>query len=273
MNPDPPQTAYSGPKPPHGSGESDSPVIPIGPAPSGESVPAAESTAVFWGWWDVFIALGLVLPSIITATFLLFIPLAVIYGETPPVTTFAMPAQLLGYTFWLVCLWVIFRFRHGRPLWKSLHFTFPPNTLRYLALGPLLALMVGVLGNLLRAKEIDNPMIEQLLADPVQRLLFIVFAISFGPICEEMFFRGLTLPVAIRTFGVPLAILLTSVPFALIHGPQYSWSWQHLFLLALAGAVFGYVRVYTGSTAAAALTHCAYNLTMFGGFFLNGRNH
>jgi len=36
--------------------------------------------------------------------------------------------------------------------------------------------------------------------------------------------------------------------------------------------VFGVIRLQSG-TAAATLTHCTYNLAMFGGFFLNGRNY
>ena len=59
-----------------------------------------------------------------------------------------------------------------------------------------------------------------------------------------------------------------ATPFALVHGSQYHWSWQHLAIVGLAGAVFGFVRYKSGSTAAATLVHTGYNATLFVGFMI-----
>ena len=67
-----------------------------------------------------------------------------------------------------------------------------------------------------------------------------------------------------------LAAVVTAVPFALLHGPAYQWSWQHLLLVFLAGCVFGVVRSVLDSTLAAAATHSAYNLTLLAGYIANG---
>lgn len=225
----------------------------------------------FWGWIDIVIALGAMLPAVLISGGAVFLTFR-LAGVKPETKDIAMPSQLLFYGLWVLLLWGAFRWRHGKPLWQSLGFGLPENYWRFLAYGPALTLFVGVAGFVLKAKEVKMPLIDELLADPVQRVLFFVFAVTIGPVCEELFFRGLVLPVAVRSVGTVAALILTSVPFALIHGPQYSWSWQHLLLLTVAGLVFGVLRLQSG-TAAATLTHCTYNLAMFGGFFLNGRNN
>jgi uncharacterized protein len=241
------------------------------PSPELELPPTPQPP--FWGWVDVLIALGAVLPAIFIAGLLVLLPMAVLNGgKAPAAVQIAMPTQLLGYALWVVVVWSVFHLRHKQPFWSSLGFGLPKEYWRFLLYGPALTLFVGAAGIVLQAKEIKMPLIDQLLADPVQRVLFFLFAVTFGPVCEELFFRGLVLPVAVRGVGTWTALLLTSVPFALIHGPQYSWSWQHLLLLTVAGGVFGWLRLQAG-TGAATLTHCAYNLSMFGGLLLNGRNY
>ncbi len=76
------------------------------------------------------------------------------------------------------------------------------------------------------------------------------------------------MPLLSRKFGVWVGIVMAAVPFALLNGPQYAWSWQHIALLVLASVAFGGVRRITGSTAAAAMTHATYNLTFFSAFLV-----
>ena len=64
-----------------------------------------------------------------------------------------------------------------------------------------------------------------------------------------------------RSLGAVAGVIVTALPFAILHGPQYAWSWQHLLGVTLAGIVFGWIRLYTESTAAAAALHSSYNLT------------
>lgn len=235
-------------------------------------IPApAPSRVPFWGWADVCLTLGAILPAFALTAVALLLAFPV-FGVKPTPVQSAMPSQFLAYALWLSGAAYCFRLRHKQPFWRSLGFTLPERPGRFLAYGPLLTLFVSAAGWALQAKEIKMPLIDQLLADPIQRIPFFLFAVTFGPVCEELFFRGMVLPVAARSFGPAAALALTSVPFALIHGPQYSWSWQHLLLLTVAGLVFGWLRLQSG-TAAATLTHCTYNLAMFGGFILNGRNN
>jgi membrane protease YdiL (CAAX protease family) len=94
------------------------------------------------------------------------------------------------------------------------------------------------------------------------------FGTLAGPVFEELVFRGFVQPLLARSMPAALAILLTAVPFALLHGPGFGWAWQSVMVVGLAGIVMGIVRQRTGSTAAAALVHVGYNSTLFAGFLL-----
>ncbi len=114
--------------------------------------------------------------------------------------------------------------------------------------------------------------IKQLLTDRSSILLVSVFATTLGPLCEELAFRGFLLPLLLRSLGPLAGVFLTALPFAVLHGPQYGWSWRHLLLITLAGAAFGWVRYRTGSTAAAAVTHASYNLTFLVAYLSQGKD-
>jgi len=84
-----------------------------------------------------------------------------------------------------------------------------------------------------------------------------------GPVCEELAFRGFLLPWLARRIKPAPAVAVTAVLFAVLHGPEYAWSWRHVVLISVAGVAFGAVRLRTGSTAAAAVVHATYNLVFF----------
>jgi len=83
---------------------------------------------------------------------------------------------------------------------------------------------------------------------------------TLGPFVEESFFRGCLQPVIAQAAGNSVGILATAVIFASLH--QVSTLIEWLCLLAT-GAAYGWVRMKTKSTAAAACMHAAYNLTLF----------
>lgn len=236
-------------------------------------IPAAEQPddPIFWGYVDFAIFLGMVLPAVFAAaavTRLLFL----LAGGTPkaPAVPLLIP-QFLAYGLLFLALYLVFKLKYDRPFWRSLGFLRPPGGYsRDLFVGPLLALGVALGGVVLRTPDVDNPM-TQLLKDPVSIVLVGLFAVTLGPLCEELIFRGFLQPLLQRTFGTVAGIFGASLLFSLLHGPQYAWSWRHVLLLVLASAVFGWTRYRTGSTAAAALMHAAYNLTFFT-FFVLGKD-
>jgi membrane protease YdiL (CAAX protease family) len=76
---------------------------------------------------------------------------------------------------------------------------------------------------------------------------------------EELFFRGFMYPVVARRMGMAWGIVLTSLPFGLIHLPQYGWAWAAALVIVLVGVVCGVVRATTGSVGASFLVHVGFN--------------
>jgi membrane protease YdiL (CAAX protease family) len=221
-----------------------------------------------WGWLEVVLCLLLMGPALVAGSILALAGGYLLTGGPPSALQIAIPAQLLSYLIWLAGVWLLFRMKR-LSVWREFAFRAEWRQVApWLASGPFLALGVGLLAALLRAKKIEMEMIRQLLEDPVAFPVFVAFGITLAPLVEELLFRGAILPVAVRSMGTVGALLLTSVPFSLIHGPQYSWSWQHLALLVAVGVVFGWIRLRTGSTLTSTLAHASYNLTMFAGYFI-----
>ena len=226
----------------------------------------------FWGYRDLVLLIGLMLPAVMAAVAIvqliyLFVPRGVLHS--PAVAALAI--QFLAYGFWFLFLYALLKVRYNRPFWQSLAWRLPPGgTSRFLIVGVLLAFMVALAGAALRTPDIDMPM-KELLRDRVSLILVGIFAITVGPLCEELMFRGFLLPLLAQSLGAALGVLLTSFGFAALHGPQYAWSWQHIVLITFAGAVFGWLRLRTGSTAAATVMHAGYNLTFFIAFLAQGK--
>jgi len=134
-------------------------------------------------------------------------------------------------------------------------------------LSPVLAVIISAVGAALRAPLIPTPA-EQLLAGKVSLIAVGVFSTLIGPAFEELLFRGFLQSLLMKSFIPAVASILTALPFALLHGTQYQWSWQHIALVFAAGCVFGTVRQHTGSTAASTLLHMGYNLTLLVAYLL-----
>lgn len=240
------------------------PTLPIEPA-------AAPSQEVFWSWLDLVVFVLFAIPSLLAAALLAHVAFLLLPVRSTGRVAELLVAQFLGYGFWFLSLYFLLRLKYGRPFWSSLGFR-PAGlpALAYLAAGPALAIGVGILGVILRTPDIESPL-KSLLSDPASLVLVGIFAATFGPLCEELAFRGFLLPLLIRSFGVVPGIVLSALPFGLLHGPEYAWSWRHILLVSVAGAAFGWVRYRTRSTTAAACLHAGYNITFLIGFYAQGR--
>jgi uncharacterized protein len=212
----------------------------------------------FWDWLDVALLSSLVLPLL-----LLKAPAG---GGAPHPPPSAVTALLLTFSFygvWFLALHALFRLRYDRPFWRSLAWVRPPRGLWICAgWGLLLGLAAILLGVLLRPPEIKTPL-DELLQDRGSLMLIAFFGVTLGPLCEELIFRGFLMPLLVRSFGALTGVLVAAAPFTLLHGSEYAWNWQRLAIIFLVGAAFGWMRHRSGSTAAATVMHCAYNLVFF----------
>lgn len=214
----------------------------------------------FWGYQDLALFAGAVLPSFAIGMAIL----RAVRLSSEAARTFAF--QSLIYLLLLGVLYLVISGRYHQPFWRSLRWISVSRAgLVCLIAGPLLAIGTAALGALLRAPAVPSP-IEDLISDRRSLVIMMLFAVVLGPIFEELTFRGFLFPLLARSVGAWPGIVLTAVPFALLHGSQYHWSWRHLVVIGVAGTAFGYARFRTGSTFASAIVHAGYNAMLFVGF-------
>lgn len=103
---------------------------------------------------------------------------------------------------------------------------------------------------------------EEFLNTPFAAALTAIFAVSLGPLMEELIFRGFLYPVLARRFGVVSAVLLTATAFGLVHAAQLAFAWGLVLIIFLVGLVLTIVRAKTGSVASSFLVHVSYNSTL-----------
>lgn len=230
------------------------------PGPGGE---AGEAGEAFWGALDVLFMASLALPALLAAG-LIVLGLSVAVPALHMLRAVQVLAmQFLFWGIWFAALYAVLRLRYGRRLLPSLGWRRPAAGYGQAALlGALTAGMVIAGAVILRPPEVPLPLLE-LLKDPLSLMLVGFFAVTLGPVCEELAFRGFLLPWLARLIKPAPAVILTGALFAVLHGPEYAWSWRHVLLITLAGVAFGAVRLRTGSTAAAAVMHGMYNLVFF----------
>ncbi len=228
-------------------------------APDLISVDAGEQPTVlpypFWDWLDA-VMFGVVLVAFLVTTVLLS-SVAHLFGLVRMAPA-AIAAQGIAMGASLFALSKLLRYRYGVGLRAALHLDAPRQVLLYCGLGLITAVLVSILGYVLKLSEMDMPMKDFIRTD-LDLLVVGIGAVTFGPLFEELIFRGFLQPLFGRLVGMIPGIFATSLLFALPHGPQYGWHWQHLVVITAAGAVFGFIRWRAASTTASTIAHSAYN--------------
>jgi uncharacterized protein len=218
----------------------------------------------FWTWIDAFLFVGaLIVLLVVTVMISSIFHLMGLIGMAPA----AIVAQGIAMGIALLGLSRLFRLRYGVRLREALHLRPPEKILQYAGLGLATALMVAILGAVLKLSEMDMPM-KELIRTDFDLLMVGIGAVTFGPLFEELVFRGFLQPLFGKLVGAVPGIFATSLLFAIPHGPQYGWHWQHLLVITAAGSVFGLVRWKTASTTASTIAHAAYNSLLVAVAFL-----
>ena len=209
----------------------------------------------FWSGIDALVFFfGLITLLVVTVLITSLAHVAGFIGMAPA----AIVAQGIAMGIALIGLSRLLRGRYGVGLREAIHLNMPRQVFLFASLGLGTALFVSVLGALLRLSEMDMPMKDLIRTD--FDLLVVGFgAVTFGPLFEEMIFRGFLQPLFGKWFGAIPGIFATSLLFAIPHGPQYGWHWQHLIVITAAGSIFGFIRWKAESTTASTIAHSTYN--------------
>jgi membrane protease YdiL (CAAX protease family) len=93
--------------------------------------------------------------------------------------------------------------------------------------------------------------------------LMIVMGSVAAPLTEEPAFRGYCQVILEREFRSPIAVLISSILFALAHGPTQGFLWPKLLFYFLVGVVFGTTAYLTRSILPAIPVHIMGLLVFF----------
>lgn len=255
---------------------SEIPRVPHATATSGEPAPPAiiepgveDDVFPAWGMIDV---LKIVIITAVCVTFTgvvaLMIASAVPAFQNVPsrdLVTDArviVPGQIAAYVIVLFFIYRIVAGYRGASFGDAIQWCWPhlrwPG---FLLLGAILALGLLGLQNVLPMPK-ETP-IQQLFRTASGAWVMTFFGVAIAPLVEEIFFRGVLFPVLAKKTNVTIAVLLTSLFFALIHASQLGKAWGPVLVLFLVGAALTLVRYWARSVAAAVLVHVGYNATLF----------
>ena len=172
----------------------------------------------------------------------------------------ALLSELLTYVVVALYMILLVEGKYRARFWQAIRWNWPGIAgVSFIGIGVLM-LALDLLGRFLPMPK--NTPFDQFFAHRSDAYLTAVFAVTLGPLMEEVFFRGFLYPVIARRMGVFWGIILTALPFGLIHMVQYGYAWGAVLIIFMVGVVLTAVRAVTKSVASSFLAHVGYNGTL-----------
>lgn len=245
--------------------------LPGAPDPLVGTVSASAPTAPrftenpVWNGWDVLLIAGLSLLTLFVVEAFIVVGAWVLmyrgsrFDDVAQKPLLTLIGQCLAYLAVAAYMVMLVQGKYHVPFWRSIRWNWRANaSLKFLGIG-VLTVSLDILSRFLPMPK-TSPF-DQFFARPIDAYLMVMIAVGFGPLMEELFFRGFLYPVLARRIAIPGAVLLTALPFGLLHYLQYR-SWTAVLIITLVGVVLGTVRAVTKSVAASFLVHVGYNGTL-----------
>lgn len=176
--------------------------------------------------------------------------------ENPQRMRFYIPPAMTAQAFvFILAAWVMVRWRRPRALGGSVR---PATALVWGAGSALVAFFGSTLvggGLQLTGWEVEEQAwIQALMADRSVLLVLMPWLVLFGPISEEIFFRGYVFRRLFSSVSPRAAYLVSALLFAVIH-----WHPVGFPMYTVIGLVFCWVYQKTGSLWAPVIGHVVYN--------------
>lgn len=251
-------------------GESPFPVPVTDGAPDTKPVPPTLIENPVWSGWDVLLIAALTLVVVFVlqvvtakAAEVLWYPGMSLFQAGQRIEKehplLLILSQLVLYIPVAILMIALVEGKYHVSFWRAVDWNWPRGVWKWIAMGAGLLLSLSMLESLLPMPK-DTPF-EHLFDRPLDAYLLSLLAVTIGPLMEELFFRGLLYPVLARRIGMVWGVLLSAVPFALLHLPQYGDAWAAGLVILIVGIVCGVVRARTHSVGASFLVHAGYNGT------------
>ncbi len=247
-------------------------ILPAPPTPKADENPV-------WSGWDVLVIFGVtMLTMVVTQLFIVPGAFRFVYPRATWMELLQKPAllllsQLLTYVVVALYMILLIEGKYHTRFWQAIRWNWPGFA--GVSLAGLGVLMIGLdlLGRFLPMPK-STPF-DQFFARPFDAYLTAAFAVTLGPLMEELFFRGFLYPVLARRLGVAGGIFFTALPFGLMHFVQYGHSWGAVLIIFMVGVVLTAVRAMTKSVASSFLVHVGYNgaLMVLAGLATDGFRH
>jgi uncharacterized protein len=218
-----------------------------------------------WSGWDVLVITILTLGVIFLAQVLIVVVAhRLVYPHESWIDVAQKPAlallsEFLAYIPVLLYMYLLIEGKYRTRFWSAIRWKWPGKAaLSLLGIGVLM-IAFDALGRFLPMPK-TTPF-DQFFERPMDAYLTAAFAVTLGPLMEELFFRGFLYPVIARRLGAFWGIILTALPFGVMHYSQYR-SWGAVLIIVLVGIVLTTIRAVTKSVASSFLAHVGYNAAL-----------
>jgi len=235
------------------------PSIVSGPEMPPSIAPVPQRDPV-WTGWDVLLIAALTLLTIPILGLFVALGARIIWPHAnleKIAPEIVIAAQFVAYVIVFLLIVMLIEGKYHVRFWQAIHWNWPRWGWAMFGVGVLLLLSINLIAHFLPMPK-STPF-DQFFASPRDAYFMSIFAVTFGPFMEELFFRGLLYPVLARRLGVFWGVILTAAPFAMMHMFQYGYAWGVVLLIFIMGIVVTIVRAQTGSVAASFLVHVGYN--------------
>ena len=234
-------------------------------------VPAPDPA---WNGWDVLRLTSLTIAALFVGVFAALLVARVgIYphrglGEIARIPLVIVAGQSLAYLLILGYMYFLVTRERRRPdFLAAIHWNWPARSVLAACLlgGAVLSVALQILAHFLPIpKELP---IDSFFQTSAEAWALSILSVTLAPLMEELFFRGFLYPVLARSLGLPVAVFLTALGFAALHGMQLMFSWGPVLVIFLVGVVLTLVRAQTNSVSSGVLVHMAYNGTITAAMF------
>ncbi len=127
----------------------------------------------------------------------------------------------------------------------------------YIAILFVFFALAALVGNYFPEQEND---LIRMLRSSRSAVFIVAFMATFtAPLVEEVVYRGVLYSAFQRTLGIPIAVIIVTLLFAVVHVPQYYPSFSTIFLLTLLSLILTLVRVRTNNLLPCVILHTIFN--------------